>query len=104
MAPGEGQNLELWGYSSIQVMLDSTSEEPAMEHRLFLQALLSNRDDIRAKIESAIVQEATKTTSHRGPLKLTSLFLPSSPNSQTWRVWYDIEGEDHYWYGAEITK
>lgn len=100
----EGQNLELWGYSSIQVMIDATREGPATEHRSFLNALQFNRDGIRETIEAAIVKESTKTTSHRGPLKLTSIFLPSSPKTQTWRVWYEFEGEDDYSYGAEITK
>jgi hypothetical protein len=97
----EGKHLELWGYTSIQIMIASTSEGPAMEHRLFIQALQSNRDDIRAKIESAIVQEAAKTTSHRALSSLSIFYLAT--RSQTWRVWHDVEGED-IMYGAEIKK
>lgn len=100
----EGQSLEIWGYSSIQIMIDAGPEGPSSEQRSFFQTLRSNREDIRARIESAVTREAAKTTPRRGPLKLTSIFLPNSPERQTWRVWYEIEGEDRYWYGAEIAK
>jgi hypothetical protein len=38
-----------------------------------------------------------------GQLKLSSIYIPTAPPSQMWRVWYDIVGEEHYWFGAEIT-
>jgi hypothetical protein len=105
-SPGswEGQSLNLWGYSSIQVMIDADPEGPSTAHRSFLRTLRSNPGDIRSKIESAIARQMAETTPRTGPLKLTSIFFPHSPEEQTWRVWYDVEGEEHYWYGAEITK
>ena len=98
----EGNNFELWGYSSIQVILDGTPEGPTPEQRSFIKALRTNPEEIRERIERVVEQEARETASKPGSLKLTSIYLPEIPPDQMWRVWYDVEQEDHYCYGAEI--
>ena len=92
----EGQAFQLWGHSSIQVLIDAGPGGPSAEQRSFLEALRPDPQGIRAKIEAA------KTSARSGSFKMTSIFIPAAPSSQMWRVWYDMEGEDHYWYGAEI--
>jgi hypothetical protein len=96
------EDFQLWGYSSIQVMLDGSPEGPTCEQRSFIRTLCTDPEGIRDRIEQAIAQQAKETTNKPGPLKLTSLYLPKAPPGQMWRVWYGVEGEDHHWYGAEI--
>jgi hypothetical protein len=38
------------------------------------------------------------------PIKLTSLFLPKHAGLETWRVWSEMEGEEIFWFGAEVSK
>ena len=97
-----GEDFKIWGYTSIQIMLDGNQNGPTAEQRLFIKTLRTN-PAIQGQIEQAIRQEAKRTTNQPDNLQLTSIYLPKSPTDQTWRVWYDIAEEDHYWYGAEIT-
>lgn len=97
-----GNGFHLWGYSSLQVIIDAGAEGPSPEQRAFLQNLRLDRAGIRAQIEQAVLQHAKETTPQAGPLKLSSIYFPKTSSEQMWRVWYDMEGEDHYWYGAEI--
>jgi len=98
----EGKDFRLWGYASLHVLIDSDSEGPLPEQRAFVQALRSEPRQIRERIESAVVELSKKTSSAKGPLKLTGICLPRNLQEQKWRVWYDLEGEDIIWYGAEI--
>ncbi len=97
-----GEDLQLWGYSSIQVMLDGNPEGPTSEQRSFIRTVRADPEGIRGRIERAVGQKARETANNPGPLKLTSIYLPKAPPDRMWKVWYDVEGEDHYWYGAEI--
>ena len=45
---------------------------------------------------------AKQTTNRMGTLRLSSIYLPQSPLRKAWRVWFDMEGEEHYWYGVEV--
>lgn len=98
----EGQAFQLWGHFPIQVLIDAGPGGPSAEQRSFLEALRLDPQGIRAKIEAAVSLEAGKTSARSGSLKMTSVFIPAAPSRQMWRVWYDMEGEDHYSYGAEI--
>jgi hypothetical protein len=99
----KGNTFELWGYQSIQLMIRTGREGATAEQRSFVRSLRADAG-IRARIEDAIVSVArkSKTSPKMGALRLTSVFVPQSPFGETWRVWYDMEGEEQYWYGAEI--
>lgn len=97
-----GQAFRLWEYSSIQVMLDGNEDGPTPAQRSFIKTLREDAHGVRTRIEGAITERAKDTTSAKGPLTLTSIYLPKAPPDEMWRVWYDMEGENHYWYGAEI--
>jgi len=99
----KGDTFELWGYPSIQIMIRTGPEGPTAEQRSFVRSLRTDTG-IRARIEDAIasVAKTSKTSPKMGALRLTSVFLPQSPLGETWRVWFDMEGEEQYWYGAEV--
>lgn len=97
-----GEELHLWGYSQIQIMLDGDSEGPTTKQRSLLKTLREDPEGIRERIELAVAQLVSETTDRQGTLKPTSIFLPEAPPDQMWRVWYDVVGEDSYSFGAEI--
>jgi len=99
----EGQHFQLWGYSSVQVLIDAGPDGPSMEHRSFVRSLQLEHAGIRSRIEEAVSLHARQTSQQPGPLKMSSIYLPQKPSEQTWRVWYDLVGEEHFWYGAEIS-
>ena len=103
----EGQ-LDLWDYRCVQVLLDGDDSGPSSEQRAFYRALRGNPDRIRERIEESIhcyaAQPSGLAVSATQPLKLKSIFFPNSPPLETWRVWYDLEGEENSWFGAEITN
>jgi len=37
--------------------------------------------------------------------RLTAIYIPSfrDQQSRTWRLWYDLEGEEHFTYGVEMS-
>ena len=84
-------------------MIRTGPEGPTAEQRSFVHSLRTDTA-IRARIEDAIatVAKKLKTCPKTGALRLTSIFLPQSPLGETCRVWFDMEGEEQYWYGAEI--
>jgi len=96
--------LNLWGVSGIQILVDAGDDGPSAQQREFLRTLRQERAAIRGLIEQAVSVRAAETTMVRPiVLRLTSLYIPRIEPHLTWRVWYDVEGEEHYWYGAEIT-
>jgi hypothetical protein len=97
----EGNGLQLWGCTSIQVMIDAGPEGPSAEQRSFLRSLRTD-EEIRVRIEQAIAMYAKETTNRMGTLRLSSIYFPQSPLGKTWKLWFDMEGEDIYWYGAEV--
>lgn len=96
-----GDGFQLWGYNSIEVMIDAGPEGPSAEQRSFVRSLRAD-EGIRARIEQAVAMHAKETAHKTGALRISSIYLPKSPLCQTWRVWFDMEGEEHYWYGAEV--
>ena len=100
----EGQSLSLWGVSGIQILIDAGDDGPSVEQREFFRTLREQRPDIRGRVEEAVSARAAETTTVRPmALRLSSLYIPRIQPHFTWRIWYDIQGEEHYWYGAEIT-
>lgn len=99
----EGQDFKLWRYSKVQVLIDAGSDGPSAEQRSFVQSLRADVHAVRDRIEHAILERAHATISQVGQLQLSSIYIPKAPPDQMWRVWYDIAGEEHYWFGAEIT-
>ncbi len=81
---------------------DAGPDGPSGEQRSFVQFLREDPQGIRARIEESIARRAGATIPRVGRLKLSSIYLPKIPPEQMWRVWYDVEGEEHYWFGAEI--
>jgi hypothetical protein len=98
----EGEAFQIWDRTSIQVMIDADAEGPSKEQRSFVHLLRSDYAGIRARIERAVSTHAKETVPQSGILTISSIYLPQSPLRQTWKVWFDMEGEQHYWYGAEI--
>ena len=96
-----GDRFQLWGYDSIQVMIDADRRGPSAEQRSFVRSLRAD-EGIRARVEQAVVVHAKETTRKKGALRITTIYLPKSPLRETWRVWFDMEGEEHYSYGAEV--
>jgi hypothetical protein len=96
----EGNTLQLWG-GSIQIVVSAGPEGPSEDQRSFFRSLRTD-NEIRARIEEAVATHAKQTAATVGPLKISSLYLPVSPLQQRWRVWFDMVGEEHYWYGAEV--
>jgi hypothetical protein len=96
----------LWDYHNVQVLLDADENGPSPEQRSFLRLLRGNAERIRERIEEAVHRQAAKTpdlmVSAMQPIKLATIFLPKNPPHEPWRVWYDMEGEEVYWFGAEI--
>lgn len=95
----EGNTLQFWG-GSIQIVVAAGPEGPSEDQRSFSRSL--RNDKIRARIEETVATHAEQTAATVGPLKISSLYLPVSPLQQRWRVWFDMVGEEHYWYGAEV--
>ena len=98
----EGVEFRLWGYGSIQVMIDAGTEGPSREQRSFVRALRSDREESRTRIEQSVTAHSKQTAREVGPLHLSSIYIPKSPLRDKWRVWFDMEGEEHHWYGAEV--
>jgi hypothetical protein len=98
----EGDAFQLWGRVSIQVMIDAGADGPSEEQRSFVRLLRSDHEGIRARIEEAVGAHTKETASQTGILVISSIYLRKSPLQQLWKVWFDMEGEEHYWYGAEI--
>lgn len=97
-----GQNFTLWDFSSIQVMVDADSNGPSASQRTFIQSLRSDHLTIRSRVDQAVAKRVREHSGKCGRLKLTSLYLPADPLTQTWRLWFDIEGEEQFWAGAEV--
>ncbi len=97
----EGDGFQLWGGTPLQVVIDAGPEGPSAEQRSFVRSLRAD-DGIRVRIEQVVAMYAKETTSRMGSLRVFSIYLPQSPLHMTWRVWFDMEGEEHYWYGAEV--
>src|SRR4029077_15596959 len=98
----ERNDFQLWSYTSIQVMIDVGQDGPSQAQRAFVRSLREEGRELQARIEQAVSQRAGETISQVGQLKLSSIYIPQTPQEQIWRVWYDIVGEEHYWFGAEI--
>jgi hypothetical protein len=98
----KGDEFQLWGFSSIQVMIDGGQEGPSPQQRDFVHSLRSDHEGIRSRIEQSLVRHAKGTSRQTGPFALSSIYIPKAPPAQMWRVWYDLQGEEHYSYGAEI--
>ena len=96
-----GDGFRLWGYDSIQVMIDAGPDGPSAEQRSFIRSLRADTG-MRARIEQAVAIHAARTARQKGSVRVSSVYLPQSPLRQTWRIWFDMEGEEHYSYGAEI--
>ena len=99
----EGFTFQLWGHSSIQVMIDADENGPSETQRAFVKGLQSDSTGIRQRIEMAIAQEARKQISQVSDLQISSIYFPGEPAHQTWRIWYNVAGDNHYSYGVEIT-
>lgn len=102
----KGTLSELWGSADVQLLLDADENGPSDEQKKLIRNLRANVGDIRDRIEAAIRKriESTKDlmASPRNAIKLSTIFFPLSLPTGTWRLWYDLEGEDVYWFGAEI--
>jgi hypothetical protein len=96
-----GEEFQLWGYTSIQVMIAAGPQGPSAEQRSFVRSLRAEKE-IRARIERSVASYALKISGKDGSLRLTSVYIPMSPLQGTWKVWFDMDGEEQYWFGAEI--
>jgi len=97
---------EIWGSADVQLLLKSDEKGPSDEQKKLIRNLRANAGGIRNRIEAAIRKRIEITEDlMAGPtntIKLSTIFFPLSPSTETWRVWYDLEGEEIYWFGAEI--
>jgi len=96
-----GNAFQLWGSASIQIMIDAGKEGPSADQRSFVRSLRTN-EEVRARIEQTVAKQARDTTRKSAALHLTSIYFPPSPSTQVWRLWFDMEGEEDYSFGAEI--
>jgi len=102
----KGHQFELWGYNGVQVVLDADENGPSQAQRSLCRDLRANTADIREHVESEIRRYIPTIPGvmapSTNPIQLASIYLPQDPAKTTWRVWYDLEGEDIFWFGAEI--
>ncbi len=99
----EGHEFSLWGSAGLQVLVDAGDEGPSEEQRQFLRTLQGERASIRGRVEEAVATHAAETTAVRPiVLRLTSFYIPKLERHFTWRVWYEVEGEEHWSFGAEV--
>jgi hypothetical protein len=71
----EGDGFQLWGDTSIQVMIDAGPEGPSAEQRSFVRSLRGD-EGIRVRIEQAVAMHAKATTNRMGALRLSgSIYL-----------------------------
>lgn len=101
--PWSGDAFELWGQNSVQVMVNAGPEGPSEGQRSFVRALRADTG-MKERLEKAVAEHANATTSSLGPLRISSIYLPRDPQQEVWRVWFDMGGEEHYSYGAEIDQ
>lgn len=100
----EGNNLSLWDSSEVQLLIDAGNEGPSDDQRRFLQSLRDQGSGIRERIEQAVTKHVNETSPIRPVvLRLTSIYIPRVETPFTWRVWYNLDGEENCSYGAEIT-
>ena len=97
-----GQKFTLWDFSPVQVLVDADSDGPSAAQKTFIQSLRADRLGIRSRVDEAVTQRIKEHSGKSGRLKLTSLYLPADPLTQTWRLWFDIDGEEQFWAGAEM--
>ena len=60
------------------------------------------RDRIEKEIRGCIATTIGVSVPVTNPLKLSTIYLPLDPDNEIWRVWYDLEGEEAFWFGAEV--
>src|SRR5215469_8865594 len=101
-----GIQFEIWGYNQVQVLLDADENGPSAVQRRLCRKLRANSENIRQFVEDAVRKRIANTAGlmapPTNPIRLTSIFFPSDPETADWRIWYDLEGEEMFWFGAEI--
>jgi len=102
----QGSVSDFWGSAEVQLLLDADESGPSADQRALIRELRENgivpRDRIEAAIRALIATTRDLTAPATNPLRLSTIFIPRNLSSQTWRVWYDLEAEAVYWFGAEV--
>lgn len=100
----EGTLAEFWSYKDVQLLLGSAGSGIVEAQRALYRALRPNRDGIRERVEDNIRKYIANTSGLKAPasnpIQLSSIFFPADPSIQDWRVWYELKGEDIYWFGV----
>jgi hypothetical protein len=100
----ENRAFHFAGYEGVQLLVGGDENGPAQAQRHFFDDLLARY----AELEPRIRQALSAYREDRPPqerFRLTAIYIPSfqDQESRTWRLWYDLEGDEDFTYGVEMS-
>jgi len=100
----ENRAFRFAGYEGMQLLVDGDEGGPTQAQRHFFEELSARYTELEPRIRQALsaYREDHPPQEH---FRLTAIYVPSfrEQQSRTWRLWYDLEGEEHFTYGVEMS-
>ena len=94
----------LWGTTDVQLLLTATRQGPSTRQ---VEAYLRFRDAQSALLPRCLEAVDAVRSRHGIPkaaFRISALSIPSftdGPSPTLWKLWFDLEGDDHFMYGVE---
>jgi hypothetical protein len=99
----ENRAFRFAGYEDVQLLVDGDEGGPTQAQRHFFDELSARYAELEPRIRQAMsAYQEDHPAEER--FRLTAVYIPSFRDqaSRTWRLWYDLEGDEEFTYGVEM--
>jgi len=100
----ENRAFRFAGTEPVQLLVDGDEGGPTQAQRHFFDELSTRYAELEPRIRQAL-SAYREDHPPQERFRLTVIYIPSfrDQQSRTWRLWYDLEGEEHFTYGVEMS-
>jgi hypothetical protein len=100
----ENRAFRFAGYEGVQLLVDGDESGPVQAQRHFFDELSARYAELEPRIRQAL-SAYREDHPPQERFRLTAIYIPlfRDQQSRTWRLWYNLEGEEHFTYGVEMS-
>ena len=100
----QNKHLSLWGTADVDLLLDAGPAGPTAEQEAAFTRFRDAREQLLPRCLTALGQMRQQMKVPVSAFTISGLTIPPLDDSRAgrlWTLWFDCEGDDHYWYGVQ---
>lgn len=95
---------EFWGFTGTELLIHAGIDGPSVQQEVAFKALVEQKNALLPRCLAEVDRVRREMEIEESTFAITGLTIPSmakGKNPFLWTLWFDLGGDDHFWYGVQ---